>query len=210
MPDSAFSASQPKRKVSLAGSNYRQLILPVLIVVAVVLVDQLTKVWAVANLSGAPSLQVLGDFLQFTLVYNEGGAMGTRFGSSTYYVVMAVIVLPVLMIYVYRTREQKCLSIPLACIASGALGNLIDRIYMGKVVDFIDVDIPDITLWSYHLERFWIFNIADAAISCAIVFLLIYTFFFQHRHEAAAASAKTATPADAAVDNPTDPSQPTD
>jgi signal peptidase II len=147
--------------------------------VTVVVADQITKAGAVATLTGQPPLQILGTFLQFTLVYNEGGAMGTRLGTSTYYVVMAVIVLPVLAIYIYRTRMQPLLSLPLSFVAAGALGNLIDRIYLGKVVDFIDVDFFDIDLWGFQMDRFWIFNIADSAISCAIVFLLVYTLFFQ-------------------------------
>lgn len=202
MPACVSSASRKKRLRILAANRYKQLLLPILIILAVVVFDQLTKAWAVANLTGQPPLQILGDFLQFTLVYNEGGAMGTRFGSATYYVIMAAIVLPVLIIYVYRTIDQKCISIPLAFVASGALGNLVDRIYIGKVVDFVDVDIPDINLWGYHLERFWIFNIADAAISCAIVFLLVYTFFFQKRPQPETAEATAASvPGDSAPDS---------
>jgi signal peptidase II len=116
---------------------------------------------------------VLGTFLQFTLLYNEGGAMGTRLGPSTYYLIMALLVLPFLLIYIFRNRGRLIISLPLAFIAGGAVGNLIDRIRYGQVVDFIDVDFFDINIGSFHMERFWTFNVADAAISCAIVFLLI-------------------------------------
>jgi len=113
----------------------------------------------------------------FSLVFNEGGAMGTRLGPSAYYLTMALIVLPFLLVYIYRNRANRVISFPLAFIAGGAIGNLIDRIRLGHVVDFIDVDIPDINLFGFHMERFWIFNIADSAISCAIVFLLIQILF---------------------------------
>lgn len=145
----------------------------------VVAADQITKVWAVESLTNQPSMRVLGDFLRFTLVYNQGGAMGTQLGSSTYYLVMALLVLPFLLLFIYRNRHHRVVTLPLSFIAGGALGNLIDRINLGQVVDFIDVDFWDIDIMGYRLERFWIFNIADAAISCAIVFMIIYVFFFQ-------------------------------
>lgn len=110
----------------------------------------------------------------FSLVYNEGGAMGTQFGPSVYYLIMALVVLPFLLFYLYRHRFQAIISLPLAFIAGGAIGNLIDRVRLGKVIDFIDVDFFDIDLFGFHMERFWTFNIADSAISCAIVFLIVY------------------------------------
>jgi signal peptidase II len=53
------------------------------------------------------------------------------------------------------------------------VGNIIDRIRLGSVIDFIDVDLPDIGLFGYELQRWWTFNIADSAITCGIVVLLV-------------------------------------
>ena len=113
----------------------------------------------------------------FTLVYNEGGAMGTRLGSTQYYTIMAILILPFLAYYLWRNRSEKSIAWPLAFILGGAIGNLIDRVRVGRVVDFIDVDIPDINLSFFQLDRFWTFNVADAAITCAIVFLLAHMIF---------------------------------
>jgi len=151
--------------------------------VSVVVVDQVTKSWAVSYLSEQPSLRVLGDFLMFTLVYNEGGAMGTRLGPSVSYLVMAVVVLPFLLYYIYRNRNDLLHSLPLSLIAGGAVGNLIDRIRLGKVIDFVDADFFDINLFGFRMDRFWVFNVADAAISCAIVFLLILLMLPQKTRE---------------------------
>jgi len=151
----------------------------VAIIVAVVAVDQVTKIWAVAQLTGKAPIEVLGTFFQLTLVYNEGGAMGTRLGPSLSYLIVALVILPVLLFYIYRNLQTRIVAIPLAFIAAGAIGNLIDRIRIGKVIDFLDFDFFDIEFLS--LQRFWAFNIADAAISCAIVFLLIYMFLPQSR-----------------------------
>lgn len=144
------------------------------IVVAVVVLDQLTKAWAVSALTGQPSIRVLGDFFMFTLVYNLGGALGTKLGSPTYYLIVALIIFPFIVYYLWHYRRTPVLALPLAFIAGGAIGNIIDRVRIGKVVDFIDVDFFDINLFGFKLERWWTFNVADAAIFCAILFLLVY------------------------------------
>lgn len=149
-----------------------------------VALDQVTKVWAVETLSGQPSIEVLGDLFKFTLVYNEGGAMGTSFGSSTWYLIIALIIIPILLYYLYLYRATLSFTIPLAFICGGAIGNLIDRIRIGRVVDFIDVDFFDINFLGFQLDRWWTFNIADSAISCALVFLLIKVLFFHPKPQA--------------------------
>ena len=98
--------------------------------------------------------------------------MGTNLGSSMYYLISASLILLFVLYYIYANRTKMILSVPLAFIAGGAIGNLIDRIAYGKVVDFIDIDFFDIDLFGFQLQRWWTFNIADSAISCSIVFLL--------------------------------------
>jgi len=147
-----------------------------MVTVAVVIADQASKLWALSNLAEHTSQSVLGEFLKFSLVYNEGGAMGTRLGPSGYYLVTALFILPIVFYYIYRNREVPLISIPMALIGGGAIGNLVDRIRLGRVVDFIDVDFFDVSVGNFHLYRWWTFNVADAAISCAIVFLLIHMF----------------------------------
>ncbi len=150
--------------------------------VAIAILDQLTKLWALSALTDSPSIQLLGTAVQFSLVFNEGGAMGTQFGSTTYYTVVAILILPFLCYYLWKYRTDRATVWPLACILGGAVGNLIDRIRLGKVVDFIDVDIPDIHLSFFQLDRFWTFNVADSAITCAIVFMLWHMIFYRKPH----------------------------
>lgn len=164
----------------------RKLLAPLLVLVAVVAVDQVTKLWAIGALSGQPSVEVLGRFFMLTLVYNEGGAMGSNFGSPTYYLASSSLILLFILYYIYSHRENLYVTAPLALIAGGAAGNIIDRIRFGRVVDFLDFDFFDINLFGLQLERWWTFNIADAAISCSIVFLLVRVIFFHHdkpRHD---------------------------
>ena len=150
--------------------------------IIVVLVDQVSKVFAVANLSDGQSIEVLGSFFMLTLVYNRGGAMGTDFGSSNYYLISSILIMVFVLYYLYISRHNKFISWPLAFIAGGAIGNIIDRIHMGRVVDFLDVDFFDINVFGYQLNRWWTFNIADAAITCAIVFIIVSVLFFPSKH----------------------------
>jgi signal peptidase II len=118
----------------------------------------------------------------FTLVYNEGGAMGTNFGSSTYYLISSIFILLFVFYYIYANRENAAFAYPMAFIAGGAIGNIIDRIRLGRVVDFLDFDFFDIQIGNFIMDRWWTFNIADAAITCSIVYLVIYMLFFYKSH----------------------------
>jgi len=132
---------------------------------------------AVANLAEGNTISVIGTFLQFKLVYNLGGALGTNLGSSIFYLVSSSLILIVVFYFIYSYRNLLTVSLPMAFIAGGAVGNIIDRIRLGKVVDFIDVDFFDINLFGYQIDRWWIFNIADAAITVGVIFLLVFMLF---------------------------------
>ena len=110
--------------------------------------------------------------------------MGTNFGSPLYYLISASIILVLVLIYIYINRDTTMMVVPLAFIAGGAIGNIIDRIRIGKVVDFIDVDFFDVNLFGYQLNRWWTFNIADSVISCSLVFLLFYIFISHKKNDA--------------------------
>ncbi|MEA3296675.1 MAG: signal peptidase II, partial [candidate division Zixibacteria bacterium] len=114
--------------------------------------------------------------------YNRGGALGTQFGSSGYYLASSILILLLVLYYLYISRHNKLISWPLAFITGGAIGNIIDRIRFGRVVDFLDVDFFDIDILGYQLSRWWTFNIADAAITCAIVFIIVSVLLFPSKH----------------------------
>lgn len=178
----ASSANQPKRVQDLNANIWTKLLGPIAIILGVTALDQLAKVWAVSYLFDKPSVEVLGQFFMLTLVYNEGGALGTSFGSSTYYLISSTLILIFVLYYLFVNRNSARIAYPLAFTAGGAVGNIIDRIRMGKVIDFLDVDFFNVNLFGYHLDRWWTFNVADAAISCSIVFLLVNIVFFGKRH----------------------------
>ena len=128
------------------------------------------------------SIPVIGEFLQFTFVENPGMAFGLDFGMP---LLLGLFSIGAAIFLVHLLRKSRDVPIggfhiALAMILGGAVGNLIDRVFYGvfygeaplfkgKVVDFINVDFPD-----FLMERFYIFNIADSAVSVGIVLLLIY------------------------------------
>lgn len=143
------------------------------IIVTVVLADQITKIWAMGALQPGQSIEVWGDFFMLTLVYNEGGALGTRLGGSTYYLIASSLILLFVLYYIWVNARSRVIALSLAIVAAGAVGNIVDRIRLGYVVDFLDFDFFDISVGGFTVQRWWAFNIADAAITCAIVFLVI-------------------------------------
>lgn len=158
------------------------------IIIVGIIIDQAAKLWAVARLAdtnGTPtgdSVPVIGNLLRFKLAYNEGAAFSFRpqdlisfLNPTIFYVVIAAIAISGLF-YFYKTIviEDWPSKVGLVIILSGALGNLIDRFRIGKVVDFIDSDFPDFIMY-----RWPTFNIADSLILCGVALVLIGTKLFK-------------------------------
>lgn len=138
--------------------------------VLVFAIDWITKRLAVANLSPAHvPHEIVGEYLRFTLAYNPNAAMGLSLGSFSRvgFAVLAMVMLIILgSIYRKLGRGERLQAAALALIAAGALGNLTDRLTSSLgVVDFIDVGFGD--------NRFWTFNVADAAVSTGAVLLIL-------------------------------------
>lgn len=149
-----------------------------MILIVIALTDQLTKIWAVTELVEGETYQVFGNFFQFKLIYNEGGAMGTNFGGPSFYLISAIAILILVFYFIYINRSQKFIAYSMALIAGGAVGNIIDRIQSGRVVDFLDFDFFDFNMFGRTIERWWTFNIADAAITVGIIILIVFILFF--------------------------------
>ena len=111
--------------------------------------------------------EVVGDVLRFTLAYNQRAAMGLSAGAASRWVLagVAIAMLIGVVVWLVRTKNDNPVMFSgIALVAAGALGNLVDRLRWDRgVVDFIDVGVG--------ATRFWIFNIADAAITIGAVVL---------------------------------------
>ena len=133
------------------------------------IIDQYTKQFAVSHLNYREVFEVM-PFFNFTLVYNEGAAfsfLADQGGWQVYFftTVSSVVSLGLLYwLYTLHAKKEWWLSISLSLILSGAMGNLYDRVTMGKVVDFID--------WYYGTYHFPAFNVADAVIFLGAAMML--------------------------------------
>jgi len=114
------------------------------------------------------SIPVLGDFFRITYVENPGIAFGIRVGNGTLFTILSIIASLIIVIYL-ATHWDETMGIKcgLALILGGAVGNLIDRIRFGQVVDFLDVGLKNV--------RWPVFNVADSAVVIGMGFFLVAT-----------------------------------
>ncbi len=162
----------------------------------IVIVDQVSKLlvkgfdlpligyWSGMELGS--STNILGDVVKFTFIENPGMAFGIDIGGKFVLTVFSTLASAGIIYYLFKIREEALVvRVSLAMILGGAIGNLIDRVFYGvvfehgqlfygKVVDFIDVDFFNIDLGSFHISRWPIFNVADAAVSIGVVLLLVF------------------------------------
>ncbi len=159
------------------------------IIIVVLVTDFITKAIAEANLVPHYSVRrVVGEFVQFRLVYNPGAAFGLYLGAYSRWIFMALTFAALIVLWrLYRsTRPQdKARLLAVALVCAGAVGNLIDRIRSDRgVVDFIDVGIGSM--------RWPTFNVADMAVSVG-AFLLAWVLWGEEQH-AAGPVAKAGSP----------------
>lgn len=133
----------------------------------IALCDQFTKSWVVRNVMSPPSYYPVASFIDFTLVWNKGitfGLMNRVNHLVMPYILIAasMVVLALLARWLWHT-SSLLVTLALGSIMGGALGNIIDRIRYGAVVDFIDV-----YYGNYH---WYTFNLADAAIVSGVILL---------------------------------------
>jgi signal peptidase II len=131
---------------------------------AVAVIDQLTKAWLVANVDPGGAIEVVGDWLRLIHGRNDGGLFGMFKGSAEIFAIGSIAVIALIVGYHARSRPSVVLSIALGLLLGGAVGNLIDRLQYGYVVDFVDAGIGDL--------RFYTFNVADSAITGSILLLI--------------------------------------
>ena len=147
---------------------------------AVALADQLVKHWASASLRYAEMLQVTG-FFNLVLTHNQGAAFSFLASAAGwqrgFFIAIALIAIVVIVVLLARYAGQKLFCLALALILGGAIGNVIDRIELGYVVDFLDFHFA-----GWHWPAF---NLADSAISTGAVLLLADNFLPHSRRAGA-------------------------
>jgi signal peptidase II len=130
----------------------------------VVVLDQITKAWLVGQLSPGESMNVIGDLVRLVFSQNSGALFGLFRDNAVIFGIVSIAVIGLIVAYHGRSGRSLYLSVALGLLLGGALGNMTDRLRLGYVVDFVDIGIGGF--------RWYTFNVADAAISCAIVLLI--------------------------------------
>ncbi|HEY8438624.1 MAG TPA: signal peptidase II [Candidatus Limnocylindrales bacterium] len=131
----------------------------------VVVADQLTKAAVTSNLAPGQSVSVVGDLVRIVFGQNSGALFGLFKDNALMFGVVSLAVVAVIVAYHARATPSPYLTVTLGLLLGGAIGNMIDRLRLGYVVDFVDAGIGGV--------RFYTFNVADSAISLAILLLLI-------------------------------------
>lgn len=132
--------------------------------VVVVVLDQLLKAWVVAAFEVGAPVDVVGELLRITLVHNSGALFGMFQGRADLFAIFSLAVMGVIVWYEARAGSNLLLTIALGLLLGGAIGNLIDRLRYGFVIDFVDMGIGS---W-----RFYTYNVADSAITVSILLLI--------------------------------------
>ena len=155
---------------------------------ASVLVDQWTKHWATDRLAFREPVNVVGELVRFTYTRNSGIAFGMFAGKSfPFYIFSVVAALAVFWLWSRHPKLPWPRQWSLALILGGAIGNLIDRVRHGEVVDFI--------LLSWRGHEFPVFNVADMCVTCGVIlFALVWTHEPHESQEPALAGAGTTLP----------------
>lgn len=132
------------------------------VAVIIIFLDQLTKQLVKANFQLNESLPIIKNILHFTYITNTGSAFGLFNGINFIFVIFSIIVTLVIFYFIRKIKQnEKLIQFSVGLLLGGTIGNLIDRISYGYVIDFIDV-------------RIWpVFNVADSAITISIILLIV-------------------------------------
>lgn len=153
----------------MGGSRYMVL---AFVTAATILVDQVSKAYIMRTMRLHESIPIIPGFFSLTYIRNPGAAFGILASSSTgfrllFFGVTSLFALVLLGTIFFRLRQDDWVGqLSIAGILGGAVGNLLDRLRLGEVIDFLDCYIE-----GYHWPAF---NVADAAISVGVFFLILH------------------------------------
>jgi len=157
---------------------------PLFVCLGVLVLDRLSKLIVQKSIPLGESIEIFGSFFRLTYIYNPGGVFGLSYGGDLSYLLFSTIALILILYYYYISHHRhRDLRFPLALVIGGAIGNLIDRLWFGKVLDFLDFDVPNIRIPDFDLgsmrfpglalQRWPVFNVADSAITVGTFIVII-------------------------------------
>ncbi len=144
-----------------------------LIIIAVVILDQIIKKAVVASMSLYESIPVIQDVFHITYIHNTGAAFSIMEGKISILILLplVMIIAAVIFMVIMRKKGHPVMMTSVALVAGGGIGNLIDRVVQGYVVDYLDFRV------------FPIFNLADIAVCVGCGLLIIYVLFIDGKQK---------------------------
>ena len=140
-------------------------------VILLILLDQLTKIWAVVRLKDQPAISLIRGVFELRYLENRGSAFGMMQGARVFFIISTIVLFLLVCVIYIRIPKEK-MYLPLRVIAvlflAGAAGNFIDRVRQGFVVDF----------FYFSLINFPIFNVADIYVTTATIALIVFILFY--------------------------------
>ena len=145
-------------------------ILPIIAVIVLIILDQGTKFWALASLKPIHNMTLVEGFMDLTFVENRGVAFG-MFSGQRWFILLLTGVIAVGLVWFYVTMPKKKeyfpLRVSLVLVLSGAIGNIIDRLFRGYVVDFFE----------FTFFEWPVFNVADIYVVVGVILLALMILF---------------------------------
>ena len=142
------------------------MIINILIIVLCIAADQLTKICAAANLKDISTLPIIENIFHFTYVENRGAAFGMLADHRWVFMILSVVGIAAIFVYLTVTKPKSWwMRLALCFIVGGGVGNMIDRIARGYVIDIID----------WRFINFYVFNVADSfvCVGCAMFIIAV-------------------------------------
>ena len=141
----------------------------ILTIIALIVIDQISKYLALNNLANIGSIPIIKNIFHLTYVENRGAAFGMFQNNQIVFIIVAVVASIVGLYYIYKKKLNLLGNISIVLIISGAIGNLIDRVRLGFVVDYFDFRF----IWDY------VFKVADIFVVVGTILLCIYIIVFE-------------------------------
>lgn len=139
-----------------------------ILTIGLILIDQITKIITLKQLAPIGSVTIIENILSFTYVENRGAAFGIMQNSRIFFLIFTVILIGAIIYYTIKTKQNsKFYLISTSLIIAGGLGNFIDRLFRGYVVDMIEVTFID----------YPVFNFADICIVIGAILFCVYMLF---------------------------------
>ncbi len=163
--------------------------IPILLIAAILalVLDQLTKLWIVANVADKSPISIISGFARLRYTENTGAAFGFFQGWTSLLSVAAIIIIVVIVLSASKVSANPLSMVALGLVTGGALGNLVDRLRLGYVVDFIDVYGLRLPINNVHYT-FPVFNVADSAITVGAILLMATLIFGKESPQTTSAS----------------------